>query len=78
MSSKNSGENPEHRKLKVSWATMIDPGLGGPNPGTEGCLGMDKPVNIPALLYIFKSLTYLSVRSWYGYTCLACFAFAQH
>ncbi len=30
MSSINSGENPEHRKTKVSWATQIVPGLVGP------------------------------------------------
>ncbi len=31
ISSKNPSENDGHRKPKVSWATMIDPGLGGPN-----------------------------------------------
>ena len=38
MSSKKTGENPVHRKPKVSWATMIDPGLGGPkvSPGITG------------------------------------------
>ena len=30
MSSKNGGENPPHRKSKVSWATKIDPGLVDP------------------------------------------------
>ena len=30
ISSMKSGENPDHRKPKVSWATMIDPGLGEP------------------------------------------------
>lgn len=30
MSSKKTGENPVHRKTKVSWATKIDPGLAGP------------------------------------------------
>ncbi len=29
MSSKKAGENPAHRKTKVSWATQIDPGLVG-------------------------------------------------
>jgi hypothetical protein len=29
MSSKKTGENPVHRKPKVSWATRIDPGLVG-------------------------------------------------
>lgn len=30
MSSKKAGENPAHRKFKVSWATQIAPGLAGP------------------------------------------------
>lgn len=30
ISSKKSGENPDHRKPKVSWALMISPGLGDP------------------------------------------------
>ena len=30
MSSKKAGENPAHRKPKVSWATQIDPGLVDP------------------------------------------------
>ena len=30
MSSIKAGENPAHRKPKVSWATQIDPGLVGP------------------------------------------------
>ena len=29
ISSKKTGENPVHRKTKVSWATQIDPGLVG-------------------------------------------------
>ena len=30
ISSKKAGENPAHRKPKVSWATQIVPGLVGP------------------------------------------------
>ena len=30
ISSIKAGENPAHRKSKGSWATQIDPGLGGP------------------------------------------------
>ena len=30
MSSNNSGENPGHRKPKVSWAMTVIPGLVGP------------------------------------------------
>ena len=34
ISSKKFCENQNHRKSKVSWATVIDPGLGGPNRNT--------------------------------------------
>ena len=36
MSSKKAGENPAHRKSKVSWATTIDPGLVGPKARPKG------------------------------------------
>ena len=36
ISSKKTGENPVHRKPKVSWATMIDPGLGDPKARPKG------------------------------------------
>ena len=36
ISSKKTGENPVHRKPKVSWATKIDPGLGDPKPRPKG------------------------------------------
>ena len=36
MSSKKTGENPVHRKPKVSWATIIDPGLAGPKVNPNG------------------------------------------
>ena len=32
MSNFKAGENPAHRKSKVSWATVIVPGLVGPKP----------------------------------------------
>ena len=32
MSNYKVGENPTHRKSKVSWATVIVPGLVGPKP----------------------------------------------
>ena len=32
MSNYKVGENPTHRKSKVSWATIIVPGLVGPKP----------------------------------------------
>ena len=36
ISSKKAGEKPAHRKFKVSWATMIDSGLGDPKPRPKG------------------------------------------
>ena len=38
MSNHNAGENPAHRKSKVSWATVIVPGLVGPKPRRVACL----------------------------------------
>ena len=35
MSSIKAGENPAHRKPKVSWAMTVIPGLGGPNRLSE-------------------------------------------
>ncbi len=53
MSSKNLGENPKHRKTKVSWATQIDPGLVGPKASPlSGGVTDGQLVNIPALLLI--------------------------
>ncbi|OGG95701.1 hypothetical protein A2V95_00645 [Candidatus Kuenenbacteria bacterium RBG_16_41_7] len=49
MSSKKAGWKPAHRKSKVSWATLIGPGLGDPNFASERAQGMEEQVNIPAL-----------------------------
>ncbi len=49
MSSMKAGEKPAHQKSKVSWATLIDPGLGDPNRVSERMRGMEEQVNIPAL-----------------------------
>ena len=35
MSNCKAGENPAHLKSKVSWATVVDPGLVGPNRLSE-------------------------------------------
>jgi hypothetical protein len=48
MSNHNAGENPAHRKSKVSWAMAIIPGLGGPKARPKGVVD-GQPVNIPAL-----------------------------
>ena len=36
MSNMNFGEKPRHRKLKVSWAMNITPGLVGPKARPKG------------------------------------------
>ena len=46
MSNHKAGENPAHRKSKVSWATIIVPGLVGPKPRRVG-VGDGQRVNIP-------------------------------
>ena len=47
MSSDKKGENPFHRKGKVSWARLVLPGLVGPKPRPKG-VGDGQQVNIPA------------------------------
>ena len=36
MSSKKAGENPAHRKPKVSWAMFVSSGLGDPKARPKG------------------------------------------
>ena len=48
MSNHNAGEIPAHRKSKVSWATLIVPGLVGPKARLKGVVD-GQQVNIPAL-----------------------------
>ena len=43
----NLGENPGRRKSKVSYATVVDVGLGGPKPRTK-VVGDGQLVSIPA------------------------------
>ena len=49
ISSKKTGENPVHRKPKVSRATRIVPGLVGPKARPKGVVD-GQQVNIPALM----------------------------
>ena len=49
MSNFKAGENPAHRKSKVSWATVIVPGLVGPKPRRIS-VGDGQRVNIPVLV----------------------------
>ncbi len=50
ISSINEGENPSHRKPKVSWATQVGPGLVGPKTRRKRVVD-GQLVNIPALPY---------------------------
>jgi hypothetical protein len=80
MSSKKAGDNPAHRKPKVSWATQIAPGLVDPKaqPMSCGRQPMEETVNIPSLLLFFDGETQFPslsalwyVRSWSQETALA-------
>ena len=51
----NAGENPAHRKDKVSRATLIVPGLVGPKARPEGVVDgqqVDIPVPVYARLHV--------------------------
>ena len=50
-SNHNSGEIPEHRKLKVSLAMFVIQGLGGPKVNPKG-VADGQLVNIPAHLLV--------------------------
>ena len=51
MSNDKAGENPAHRKSKVSWAMVIIPGLVGPKPRRVS-VGDGQRVNIPVPVLI--------------------------
>ncbi len=57
ISSKKTGENPVHRKPKVSRATKIAPGLAGPKTRPKGVVD-GQQVNIPALPQFFDGETH--------------------
>ena len=57
ISSKKTGENPVHRKPKVSRATRIVPGLVGPKARPKGVVD-GQQVNIPALPLVFNGVTH--------------------
>ena len=56
ISSNKTGENPVHRKPKVSRATRIVPGLVGPKARPKGVVD-GQQVNIPALPEFFDGVT---------------------
>ncbi len=65
ISSIKKGENPFHRKPKVSRATRIVPGLVGPKARPKGVVD-GQQVNIPALPFYFDGVTHGSTNrvSW--------------
>jgi len=65
ISSKKTGENPVHRKPKVSRATRIVPGLVGPKARPKGVVD-GQQVNIPALPCVSNGGTHRSTDrvSW--------------
>ncbi len=65
ISSKKTGENPVHHKLKVSRATRIVPGLVGPK-ARQKCVADGQQVNIPALPCVSDGVTHRSTDrgSW--------------
>lgn len=58
MSNKKFGENPNHRKSKVSWALLVSPGLGGPKFLPKG-KNNGQTVNIPSLILASDGMTFL-------------------
>ena len=56
MSNPNPCEKQGHRKPKVSWATIIVPGLVGPKPRSKG-VGDGQQVDIPVLVISFPQVT---------------------
>ena len=56
MSNHKADEKSAHRKPKVSWATLIVPGLVGPKPRPKG-VGDGQQVDIPVLLILFPLVT---------------------
>ena len=76
ISSTKAGENPAHRKPKVSWATKIDPGLGDPKPRLKS-VGDGQAVNIRLLRRDFDGVTLFQTSSafWlYAFLFLAGFS----
>ena len=64
MSNRNSDENSEHRKPKVSLAMTISQGLGGPKGKPKG-VPDGQPVNIPAPELFFDKVRNLVSKASY-------------
>ena len=65
MSNLKEGENPSHRKSKVSWAMIIIPGLVGPKPRRIS-VGDGQQVNSPVPVYVCLKMRGMIARagSW--------------
>src|SRR3989344_7961240 len=65
MSNHKAGENPAHRKSKVSWAMIIIPGLVGPKPRRIS-VGDGQRVNspVPACVCFGVRIGYVGAGSW--------------
>ena len=65
MSNHKESENLSHRKSKVSWAMMINPGLVGPKP-RRSSVGDGQRVNIPVPVYVcfWVRIEYVGAGSW--------------
>ena len=65
MSNHKGSENLPHRKSKVSWATIIAPGLVGPKP-RQVSVGDGQQVNSPVPVYVCLKMRGMVARagSW--------------
>jgi hypothetical protein len=65
MSNHKAGENPAHRKSKVSYPPVIGVGLVGPKPRRIS-VGDGQRVNIPVPAYIcsWMRIEYVGADSW--------------
>ncbi len=58
MSNMKHGENPCHRKPKVSWAMLIIPGLVGPKARPKGVVdGQQVDIPAPAVVFVGRNGT---------------------
>ena len=69
ISNKTHGENPCHRKPKVSWAMSIIPGLVGPKARPKGVVdGQQAKIPAPAVMFVRRDGLLELIRT-YGLSC---------
>jgi len=72
MSNKTRSENLRHRKSKVSWAMLINPGLVGPKARPKGVVdGQQADIPAPVSKCVGRDGTTKSART-YDLSCAAC------